>query len=164
VTTDAKSVALFGRPVIITTEEGHLDRRTVDVGVVCCPDFRLKDYVPELIHRWLGFRDYDDPKSAGGVMRLAHDFSYLREFMKDCKLFREGHGINHLILLSHDDCAWCKMKGLALADPKLNLESCAKSMNRLKEELLKTYPDLEIHCGHLHFLPKVNQIQLIPVL
>lgn len=159
-----EAVALFGKPVVVTTRPGLLKMKTVQAAVVCCPDFKLREQLPELIHRWKGFQDFDDSKFAGGVMRLARDNSLLSEFKKDFALFYEGHGVRDLVLLSHDNCAWCTKKGLIHPCPDTNRAQYAREMIRLKYSILTMYSDLRIHCGHLRLVPDEDQIHLMPVL
>ena len=84
---------------------------TASALVVHCSDHRFIPAFEQLVEKQLGIADYDLIAVPGGPQFLAA-LDYLPKFAwagnRWVKFLIEGHGLNRVVLIGHEDCGWYK--------------------------------------------------------
>ncbi|MEM8875262.1 MAG: carbonic anhydrase [Planctomycetota bacterium] len=82
---------------------------TIQAAAVYCSDGRIGEYVDDFMHNGLELPHYDRIAVPGGpaalIQRpespLPHD-----RLLEELKFLIDGHGLQRLVLIQHDDCAF----------------------------------------------------------
>ena len=95
----------------VSTQPYHTE--PMNALVVYCSDGRVCEQCDEFITRGLNLPRYDRVTVPGGPASLVgHDKAKLPHtgVLDDLKLLVDGHGIDRIVLIQHEDCAFYKVR------------------------------------------------------
>jgi hypothetical protein len=99
------------------------ERSRIKAGAIYCSDGRVGEHFDDFIQNGLGLPRYDRVALPGGPACLAgHPQAHLEEqgVVDELKFLVEVHGLNRIVLIAHQDCAFYGSR-LALTARRLEL-------------------------------------------
>jgi hypothetical protein len=119
------------------------DNRGSGAAAIFCSDGRFAAQVNEFLQNGLGLKGYDRLAIAGGPACFAGHFAAYREeegAVSHLKFLARLHGLNRLILISHEDCGFyhdfLRLREMDLLDRmRVDLASAARRVRQETPQL-----------------------------
>lgn len=113
--------------------------------IISCIDFRIQSLVSTWFHKKFFDNSYDFAAFAGGVKNLSFA-------IEQVEISERLHHITQLMLIAHQDCG---AYGRIARVKELQIEDLRKA----KKEIMKLYPNLDIHLFYLHVSGVFEEIE-----